>query len=39
MVSAIIKATKPAGAPPLIDLAARHDLPVAEDGCCGARLR
>ncbi len=35
MVSAIIKATKPAGAPPLIDLAARLDLPVAEDGCCG----
>ena len=35
MVSAIIKATKPADARPLIDLAARRELPVAEAGCCG----
>ena len=37
MISAIIKATKPADARPLIDLAARREmLPVAEaGGCCG----
>ena len=37
MVSAIVRATKPADAAPLIDLAARTDLafPVAESGCCG----
>src|SRR4249920_1472580 len=37
MISAIIKATKPANAAPLIDLAApREMLPVAEaSGCCG----
>ena len=36
MISAIIKATKPADAKPLIDLAARREtLPVAEAGCCG----
>ena len=35
MISAIIKATKPADAQPLIDLTARRDLPVAEAGCCG----
>jgi arsenite methyltransferase len=34
MVSAIVKATKPADAKPLVDLAAR-ELPVAESGCCG----
>jgi len=35
MISAIIKATKPADARPLIDLAASRELPVAEAGCCG----
>src|SRR5207344_2704945 len=35
MISAIIKATKPANAAPLIDLAAPRELPVAEAGCCG----
>ena len=36
MVSAIVKATKPADAKPLIDLT-RRDLPVAEAGCgCGS---
>src|SRR6478752_5668922 len=37
MISAIIKATKPADARPLIDLSARRELlPVAEaEGCCG----
>ena len=35
MVSAIIKASKPANARPLIDLTAPRDLPVAEAGCCG----
>jgi arsenite methyltransferase len=37
MISAIIKATKPADARPLIDLTAKRDLlPVAEaGGCCG----
>jgi len=35
MISAIIKATKPADARPLIDLSAPRDLPVAEAGCCG----
>jgi len=34
MVSAIVKATKPADAKPLIDLAAR-ELPVVSGGCCG----
>jgi SAM-dependent methyltransferase len=35
MFSAIIKATKPMDASPLIDLAAARELPVAEAGCCG----
>ena len=36
MVSAIIKASKPADARPLIDLKAPRELPVAEaSGCCG----
>jgi hypothetical protein len=35
MVSAIVKATKPADARPLINLTARADLPMAADGCCG----
>jgi SAM-dependent methyltransferase len=35
MVSAIVKATKPASAPPRIDLAARETMPVASAGCCG----
>ena len=35
IISAIIKAGKPADARPLIDLAAPRDLPVAEAGCCG----
>ena len=36
MISAIIKASKPADARPLIDLEARRTLPVAEaSGCCG----
>jgi SAM-dependent methyltransferase len=35
MISAIVKAMKPADARPLIDLSARRDLPVAEAGCCG----
>ncbi len=37
MVSAIIRATKPADAHPAVDLAARRDLPVATSGCgCGS---
>ena len=35
MTSAIIKASKPADARPLIDLAAPRGLPVADAGCCG----
>jgi arsenite methyltransferase len=35
MISAIIKASKPADARPLIDLSAPRTLPVAEAGCCG----
>jgi SAM-dependent methyltransferase len=35
MISAIIKASKPADARPLVDLTAPHELPVAEAGCCG----
>jgi arsenite methyltransferase len=35
MLSAIIRATKPADARPLIDLAARGTLPIEEAGCCG----
>jgi arsenite methyltransferase len=35
MISAIIKATKPADARPRVDLAAPRDLPVAAAGCCG----
>ncbi len=35
MISAIIKASKPADARPLIDLAAPGEVPVAEAGCCG----
>ena len=34
MVSAIIRATKPADAPPLIDLDAPRSLPIADAGCC-----
>jgi arsenite methyltransferase len=35
MVSAIVKATKPADARPAVDMTARAALPVAEAGCCG----
>ncbi len=35
MVSAIIRATKPGDAPPLIDLDAPRSLPIADAGCCG----
>src|SRR6476660_3262815 len=35
MISAIIEATKPTDARPLVDLSTRRDLPVAEAGCCG----
>ena len=36
MISAIIRAAKPADARPLIDLAAPRDLPIADaGGCCG----
>ena len=35
MISAIIRATKPADARPLIDLSATRELPIAESGCCG----
>ena len=35
MISAIVKASKPADAKPSIDLAARDQLPVASSGCCG----
>jgi arsenite methyltransferase len=35
MVSAIVKATKPADAKPRIDLTELRALPVAEGGCCG----
>jgi hypothetical protein len=36
MVSAIVKATKPADAAPLIDLSARGELAMASSGgCCG----
>ena len=35
MISAIIKATKPADARPLVDLSMARDLPIAETGCCG----
>ncbi len=35
MISAIIKATKPVDAKPLVDLSAPRTLPVAEAGCCG----
>ena len=35
MISAIIKASKPADARPLVDLTAPRELPVAEAGCCG----
>jgi hypothetical protein len=34
MVSAIVKATKPAEAPRAVDLTARA-LPLAQTGCCG----
>ena len=36
MVSAIVKATKPASAVPAVDLA-RRELPVASSGCCGGK--
>jgi SAM-dependent methyltransferase len=35
MISAIIRATKPADARPFVDLEAVRSLPVAEAGCCG----
>ena len=35
MISAIIRASKPVDARPLIDLAAPRSLPVADTGCCG----
>ena len=35
MISAIIKASKPADARPLVDLSAPRTLPLAETGCCG----
>ena len=35
MVSAIVKATKPADAAPFTDPAARSALPLASSGCCG----
>jgi hypothetical protein len=35
MVSAIVRATKPADTRPLIDLDAPRPLPVADTGCCG----
>ena len=35
MVSAIVKATKPADAIPLVVLTPRSDLAMASDGCCG----
>jgi arsenite methyltransferase len=35
MISAIIKATKGADAPAVVDLSASRDLPVAAAGCCG----
>ena len=35
MISAIIKASKPADARPFVDLTVPHVLPVAEAGCCG----
>ncbi len=35
MISAIIKASKPADARPLIDLEAPRQLPVDDAGCCG----
>ena len=35
MVSAIVKATKPADARPAVALARPRDLPVAAGGCCG----
>jgi SAM-dependent methyltransferase len=35
MISAIVKATKPADARPLIDLSATRDLPIADTACCG----
>jgi len=35
MISAIVKATKPLDARPVVDLTATRALPVAEAGCCG----
>jgi len=35
MISAIVKATKPVDARPVVDLTALRALPVAEAGCCG----
>src|SRR6187200_864326 len=35
MISAIVKATKPADARPFVDLSVRSHLPVAASGCCG----
>jgi SAM-dependent methyltransferase len=35
MVSAIIKASKPVDAPPLIDLTPRGELSMGSDACCG----
>jgi arsenite methyltransferase len=35
MISAIVKASKPVDARPVVDLTARRALPVAETACCG----
>jgi arsenite methyltransferase len=35
MLSAIVQATKPLDARPLVDLTASGELPLAETGCCG----
>ena len=35
MISAIIKASKPADARPVVDLTAKRELPIAAAGCCG----
>jgi len=35
MISAIVKATKPADARPFVDLSVRQELPIATSGCCG----
>jgi len=35
MISAIVQATKPVDARPLVDLSTRRELPVADEACCG----